>query len=818
MRSSNPLTRLRVKLGRTARALRAWSKGKFGDVRFQLHLANEVILRLDVAQESRNLSDLEFHFRKTLKVRVLGLAAIERSRRRQASRITWLREGDANTRFFHVKINSRRRKNFIPALTTDATIATTHKDKEEALFVHFNAVLGTSVPRERSLNWEALDLPTLPDAGLDNPFTAKEVWEAIKDSPAEKAPGPDGFNGFFYRRCWGIIRPDIMAVFQHLFHLAGGDFASLNRAFVCLLPKTAGASRIGDFRPISLIHSVAKLFAKVLARRLSPVMGAMVSPAQSAFLKNRTLHDNYLYVRNTARTLHRRKRPSLLIKLDFAKAFDSVSWEYLLELLQRLGFSSRWRDWLSLLLSSAASEIILNGTNGRSIRHRRGLRQGDPLSPLLFILALDPLQRILQLATEAGTLSTLPIREAKLRTSLYADDAVLFLNPVRAEVEAILRILHDFGLATGLRINIAKCSIAPIRCNEVNLDDVLAPFAGERVAFPIRYLGMPLCLGRMRLVHLQHILDRARSHLASWKGRWINAGGRKTLVTSVISTLPIFAMTALKLPPKFLKEFDKIRRNFVWDIEDDTNVGGKCKVRWKSVCSPLDVGGLGVPNLEYFGRALRLRWLWHEWSLPPRPWVGMVTPCDVHDLELFHEATRVSLGDGSRAIFWRSSWLGDTPLCMQYPRLYDRSRRKNKSVAKALNDNSWVHDIRRNFPPEMLPEFISLWRTLQTVVLRPHTPDSIRWILTTDGCYSAASAYRLHFEGQIRSIAPEMIWSTWAPPKCRVFAWLLLQNRLWCADRLQRRQCPNSYFCPLCIRNLETSWHLFFECPFTRSI
>jgi hypothetical protein len=195
-----------------------------------------------------------------------------------------------------------------------------------------------------------------------------------------------------------------------------------------------------------------------------------------------------------------------------------------------------------------------------------------------------------------------------------------------------------------------------------------------------------------------------------------------------------------------------------------------------------------------------------------------VTPCDVHDLELFHEATRVSLGDGSRAIFWRSSWLGDTPLCMQYPRLYDRSRRKNKSVAKALNDNSWVHDIRRNFPPEMLPEFISLWRTLQTVVLRPHTPDSIRWILTTDGCYSAASAYRLHFEGQIRSIAPEMIWSTWAPPKCRVFAWLLLQNRLWCADRLQRRQCPNSYFCPLCIRNLETSWHLFFECPFTRSI
>ncbi|KAM0826958.1 hypothetical protein ACQ4PT_068511 [Festuca glaucescens] len=294
--------------------------------------------------------------------------------------------------------------------------------------------MGTSVPRERSLSWDALNLPTLPAASLDNPFTAREVWEAINDSPAEKAPGPDGFNGIFYRRCWGIIRPEIMAFFQHVYNLAGGDFVSLNSAFVCLLPKAAGASRISDFRPISLIHSVAKLFAKVLAQRLSPVIGRMISPAQSAFLKTRTLHDNYVYVRNTARALHRRKKASLLLKLDFAKAFDSVSWEYLLELLQHLGFSTHWRDWIALLLSSASSEILLNGSNGKPIRHRRGLRQGDPLSPLLFILALDPLQRILQLATSAGVLSQLPVREDKLRTSLYEDDAVLFLNPVRTEV------------------------------------------------------------------------------------------------------------------------------------------------------------------------------------------------------------------------------------------------------------------------------------------------------------------------------------------------------------------------------------------------
>jgi hypothetical protein len=178
----------------------------------------------------------------------------------------------------------------------------------------------------------------------------------------------------------------------------------------------------------------------------------------------------------------------------------------------------------------------------------------------------------------------------------------------------------------------------------------------------------------------------------------------------------------------------------------------------------------------------------------------------------------VTLGDGARSLFWRSSWHGDKPLCTQFPRLFGRSRRKNKTVGATVNGNSWIHDLHRRFPPELLPEFLSLWHLLPDIMLRPETPDSIRWILTSNGCYSAASAYRLHFEGQVRSIAPAMIWSTWAPPKCRIFAWLLLQNRLWCTDRLQRRQCINSYFCPLCIRNLETSWHLFFECPFAKSI
>ena len=165
--------------------------------------------------------------------------------------------------------------------------------------------------------------------------------------------------------------------------------------------------------------------------------------------------------------------------------------------------------------------------------HRRELRQGDPLSPLLFILAIDPLHRILERATAMGLLSPLPVREASLRVSLYADDAIIFVNPERRDMIQLLNIIHAFGQATGLKINETKCSVTPIRCQGIDLDALLHGFAGARVGFPITYLGLPLSLARLRLVHLQHILDRARAKLAAWKGKLLNIGGRRALTAEI---------------------------------------------------------------------------------------------------------------------------------------------------------------------------------------------------------------------------------------------------------------------------------------------
>ena len=156
-----------------------------------------------------------------------------------------------------------------------------------------------------------------------------------------------------------------------------------------------------------------------MANGLAPHLDTLFSKCQSAFIKHRCIQDNLLYIQNTVRTLHKMKIRDLFMKLDIQKAFDTINWSYMLEVLQALGFGPRWREWISILFGTATSRALLNGNQGSSFSHKRGVRQGDPLSPMLFILAIDPLQKMLDLATQNGILTPLPLATAKLRTSLY---------------------------------------------------------------------------------------------------------------------------------------------------------------------------------------------------------------------------------------------------------------------------------------------------------------------------------------------------------------------------------------------------------------
>lgn len=342
-----------------------------------MRVATWVIHRLDIAQEGRNLVGLEVWLRRTLKQALLGMAALERTIDRQRSRLKWIKEGDANTKLFQAVANGRRSKNFIPHIKCGDEIITDQTRKEEVFFQAYERLLGSAQERGHALDLQYLGIEHSDLHDLEDMITEEEVWKVIRELPPDRAPGPDGFIGAFYQRAWQIIKNDVMAVMLKLYVGDGRGFAKLNKAHIVLIPKKADAEEIGDFRPISLIHSIPKLFAKVLTNRLRKQMPLIVGMNQSAFIHGRHLHDNFLLVRQVARKIHAQKVHGVFLKLDISRAFDSLSWPFLFEVLVAKGFGQRWIKWMAVLLHSASTKVIVNGMPGKRIYHACGLRQGD---------------------------------------------------------------------------------------------------------------------------------------------------------------------------------------------------------------------------------------------------------------------------------------------------------------------------------------------------------------------------------------------------------------------------------------------------------
>ncbi len=320
--------------------------------------------------------------------------------------------------------------------------------------------------------------------------------------------------------------------------------------------------------------------------------------------------------------------------------------------------------------------MLLNGIPGEFFYCRRGLRQGDPLSPLLFILCIDSFYRMMHQAVSRSLLPAVGVGDLSIHSLQFADDLLLFLDGSARSAKVTKFLLDAFTAASGLKINSAKSSFIPINLEAVWAAD-LAAFLGCPIgSFPITYLGFPLAPKALHKPDYLPLIEKISKRLAGWKGSLLSRGGRLVLLNSVLSSVPAFFCSTFRLPSWVIKEIDKIRRGFFWKGRLLKN-GFHCLAKWEHVCRPKLQGGLGIRNIRAMNEALLMKHLWKFYCIDPLPWVKLVKLLHykrrtlssggpppiasspfwrgvLHSSTPFHTSISHSLGDGARTPFWHA--------------------------------------------------------------------------------------------------------------------------------------------------------------------
>ncbi|KAL5546661.1 hypothetical protein UlMin_006348 [Ulmus minor] len=557
--SARNLDEVANKLHQCASDLSRWNLEKFRWLR-------EEIKKKTIAfnQADRALSSANWRTHQRLERELEALKYKEKRYWQQRSKDTWLKSGDRNSKFFHRKALARRAKNSIVGLFDSNE--NWCEDKEGIAHIaesYFTNLFSSSSPHflDMDMVLNSLEAKVSPamNEQLDGPFVAEDVRAAVFQMAPSKSPGADGMSALFYQNYWAIVGDEVTTACLGFLN-EGLGLVSINETLITLLPKVKCPTHITEFRPISLCNVLYKIISKMLATRMRSVMDSIISEEQSAFIPRRLISDNAIIGFECIHALKQRRSKQkgyLALKLDMAKAYDRVEWSFIREVMKKLGFSEGWIKKILDCVTSVYYSLLLNGEKVGCIRPSRGLRQGDPLSPYLFLLCAEGLSSLIHTFERTGQLQGMQCgtNGPTIAHLFFADDSLLFVEATPASCYAIKEILVQYETASGQLVNYSKSAVCfGPSISEEDIGRMVAILGVTQVKCHEHYLGLPCFSGKNKSKLFAGIKDRVWNKLCGWKSKLLSAGGREILTKAIIQAIPTYAMNMFRIPISLIKE------------------------------------------------------------------------------------------------------------------------------------------------------------------------------------------------------------------------------------------------------------------------
>ncbi|GKA46798.1 RNA-directed DNA polymerase, eukaryota [Tanacetum coccineum] len=399
---SNGMRNLAGKLKFLKAHIKIWIKDNKSETVSTIANLKKELNQLDAVIDKGTGTEVEAEKRMEVLAALRNIDHIHSMDLAQKAKIKWSIEGDENSNFFHGILNKKRNQMNIRGITIDGVWKEQPNDVKQEFLSHFQDRFAK--PSERRANIDMRFPKTISEdqsQDLEREVSKQEIKTAVWGCGTDKSPGPDGFSFGFYRHFWPVIEHDVYMAVNHFF-IHGEIPPGCNSSFIALIPKVPDANLVKDFRPISLIGSIYKIIAKILSNRLVNVLGDIVNEVQSAFIAERQMLDGPFILNEILQWCTKKKKKTLIFKVDFEKAFDSIRWDFLDDVLKEFGFRCKWRNWIQSCLTSSKGSILVNGCPTNEFQFYKGLKQGDPLSPFLFILVMESLHLSFQRIVNGG--------------------------------------------------------------------------------------------------------------------------------------------------------------------------------------------------------------------------------------------------------------------------------------------------------------------------------------------------------------------------------------------------------------------------------